>query len=137
MSRHKRVWLALGLVGSYSIVTVAAGHGIAPAGLLLVLVRGADSWWFPAAIAGWVGVVLAVVSCRKRGRTRELTLAGAVLSVSAVLLAFQSEVVGFTFLTAVPFVALMARVSGLLSRPMAHAAEPGAALEGGSGDVPL
>jgi hypothetical protein len=138
MSRRTRVWLAIGLVGSYSIVTVAAGHGIVPAGLLLVfgLVWTPNPVWFPAGIAGWGGVALALVSCRKNSRTHELVLAVATLTVSAGLFASKSEVLAFTLLTAVPFGGVVIIVLRLLFGPMSHAAERGASPYGGSGDIP-
>ena len=139
MSRQTRVRLAIGLVLSYSIVTVAAGHGIVPAGLLLVLafVWGAKLLWLSAAIAGWVGVGLALVSCRNRSRMHELVLAAATLTVSAGLFASQSEVLPFTVLTAIPFGWLVVVVSRPLFDPMSPATERGASPDGGSGGVPL
>ena len=96
---------------SYSIAIVAAGHGIAPMALMLVM-GGADSWWLPGKIMGWIGVaglVLATLLFRSDAK-RQLTfqlLACMILYLSWLVVAYigngESGSLWSSFVLSAPF----------------------------------
>lgn len=51
--------IAIGLLIWYLLALIVAGHGAVPMAVLLVMgvMYGADAWFFPGIIAGWVGVI--------------------------------------------------------------------------------
>ncbi|WP_068014129.1 hypothetical protein [Rhodoplanes sp. Z2-YC6860] len=96
---------------TYSIAIVAAGHGAVPMALLLVM-GGADSWWLPGEIIGWVGVaglVLATLLFRSDAK-RQITfqlLACIVLYLSWLVVAYigngESGSLWSSFVLSAPF----------------------------------
>jgi hypothetical protein len=99
----------VGLLLAYAIVTIGAGHGILPAGLMLLVGLGAPSW-LPPVVTGWLGVLAAVASCFLANRPAYLAMfAVAVVSLTISLVTFipYSEGVEFTLFTALPFAGML------------------------------
>jgi hypothetical protein len=98
-----------GLLIAYSIVTIGAGHGILPAGLMLLVGLGAASW-LPPVVTGWAGVLAAVASCFLANRPAYLAVfavAVVLLTVSLVTFIPYSEGVEFSLFTALPFAGMV------------------------------
>ena len=92
----------IGLIASFSICMIAAGHGAGPIGLLLV--RGWPAWAAPG-VTGWLGIV-ALVFGRGRGGDSGVRIlcAGVVLvGVSWILFAMQSTSPGGTVAFSLPY----------------------------------
>ena len=67
----------IGLIATFSICMIAAGHGVGPIGLLLVL--GWPAWAAPG-VAGWLGIVALVIGRARGGDSGvRLLCAGVVL----------------------------------------------------------
>ncbi len=95
----------------YAIAVVVAGHGMAPMGAILVM-GGADAWWLPGQIIGWIGVFgLGVATFSSRpdaGRRRVFQfLASLVLWVSWLVVACigngESGSLWSSFIMSAPF----------------------------------
>ena len=100
---------AIALVAAFAVVIVAAGHGVGPVGLLLVL--GSFSAWGLHMVIGWVGVLLtlAALFCSRVRLHVGLAVGGLVfLAVAWVLFLTASEDPGLTLMTATPFLVLSA-----------------------------
>jgi hypothetical protein len=117
VSRQVSAVLAVGLLLCYSVVTLGGGHGIMPAGVLLLsclssppwLTEGVSAWVSIAAVAAWAGAVLALASCFVRGMKSYAALtvpALAALGLSVGLLVQHSEISACTLMTALPFIGL-------------------------------
>lgn len=95
------------LVATFAIVLVAAGHGVAPIGMLLVIGNFSE-WGFPMTL-GWVGVLLTFSALFSSQSPYHVRLAGCGLvglAASWLLLLIASEGRIFTFVTSIPFLAV-------------------------------
>ena len=92
-----------GLLLLYGLVMVAAGHGMGPVGLLMVM--GWPQVWGPAQLPGWIGILLLLRALFVQDATyRSLRGWGAsLLGGSLWLFAWLSEVPVLTLTTAIPF----------------------------------
>lgn len=94
MFRRSPARLSVGIVLllCYAGILIAAGHGIAPLGFLLVM-GNPEVWWAPQ-LFGWIGVALesaAFFRLSERNWWQIAALSLASLMISAGLFVFQSE----------------------------------------------
>jgi hypothetical protein len=112
----------IAVAASYSIILLAAGHGVVPAGLILFF--GAAPEWFPGIIFGWIAVILEILAFRrvgKKGWKRFAALAVGSFVTSATLFVLNSETLHYFGLFfggfMAPFaIATIARIAQILSR---------------------
>src|SRR5436190_21798905 len=95
--RKPSAWWVVGGVTTFLASVVAAGHGVAP--VLLLLVMGWE-YWLPHALLGWTGIIVCVVGAYKGGWLGiQLLRTGSVVLVAAwCLIQSRSE----AFIMAVP-----------------------------------
>ena len=93
---------ALIVVGAFLSALIAAGHGVGPIGLLLVL--GWDYWRGPV-ILGWAAIVVLVVGSLTPGpRAWAITLVGAICTaMSWCAFAVHSEALPATIIYSLPY----------------------------------
>jgi len=100
----------LAVIATYGMVTIGAGHGALPAGLLLIgaLTRfsGLKGFLLEAVVAGWLGVaILAPTLIPAIARRAKLLppVGVAFLLFSVIGIVSESEAMPLTLATAVPF----------------------------------
>lgn len=100
--------LAVCLVLGFSVVVIAAGHGGAPIGMLMVL-GSLNAWGSPMAL-GWIAIVLFAVSFLVRSRAAHLatgaTGAG-LLTASWLYFASETKALDLMLVTSIPFGVMM------------------------------
>lgn len=103
----KQQWAAIAVsiihLGSFAIVFVVAGHGVAPLGLILV--TGKFSVWGFHLTLGWVAVLLTCVAMFCSGARRHFIFAAcglACVAVSWALFVTITESNGITLVTSIP-----------------------------------
>ena len=108
-ARSRRLALTLGLIETFALVVIVAGHGAAPLGYLMV--RGWSAWTAPDLLA-WVAVaLLASGSLVAPGRPVGhglLWLGGLVSIASWVLFIRRSELLPLTLASSLPYLACLA-----------------------------
>jgi hypothetical protein len=107
--RSRRLALTLGLIATFALVVIVAGHGAAPLGYLLVW--GWDAWTAPDLLA-WVAIVLLArggLSAPGRPVGRGLLRLGGLASVASwVLFVRRSELLPLTLASSLPYLACLA-----------------------------
>lgn len=109
--------VTLAVLSSYCIITIGAGHGIAPIGLFLL--SGMTSF------AGMVAVFTSTAIISKRWYCIVLVSGLSFLAIAALDLARYSEIPGFTSVTAIPFIlvsfaALLRLIRGVSPNETSH-----------------
>ena len=102
--------LLFSLVAAFAISLVAAGHGVAPIGLILFLGWGRDSPWLAANLLSSSGLVLLLASSlTRRVAIKSLArLGGGLLGSAWLLFLWQAEARVVNLVTSLPFLALLA-----------------------------
>ena len=101
-------WFLLGaLIAAFAVALVAAGHGLGPIGLLLVLGWG---YWTAPVVVGWAAILLLVVGRAGSSSTGSiLHRLGGILSLASwALFLSMAEVPSVTMVTSIPYLALLA-----------------------------
>ena len=95
-------WLILSFIGTFLISQVAAGHGVGPVAMLLVL---GWQYWTAAVLTGWTGISLLVAS-KLVGTSVAVADFGALLILASwALFLWQAEVRRINLVTSIPFFA--------------------------------
>jgi hypothetical protein len=97
--------MAFGLLLSFSLLTIGAGHGMLPAGLML-FTGLSTAPLAPPVVLGWIGVIAAVASCFIANCAAYLAVFGiAVAALCACVAVYvqYSETVEGSLVTAIPF----------------------------------
>jgi hypothetical protein len=112
-----RPWgLTIGLIGTFPLPIIAAGHGAAPVGYLLAV--GWVGWTVPV-LLGWSAIVLLVGGLLTPARAGWILMwLGAAASLASwALFAAQSETLLLTVPTSVPYLACLAAWARRAERP--------------------
>jgi hypothetical protein len=96
----------VGVLGSYALAAIAAGHGAAPIGVILVL--GWNDEWLMQVIVGWLSIVgLGLGAALWSSSPAPLLCAAGLSTVSWLLFAAKSELLLGTVLYSLPYFGFM------------------------------
>jgi hypothetical protein len=96
------------LIVTFVVVIIAAGHSVAPVGLLLALGWNRD--WLAPVVVGWMAIIVIILGrAWRNGHDLQALRAGGILSgCSWILFVFGSEARLLTVVLSLPFLASLA-----------------------------